>query len=293
MLLLAGLNFMLAAGFTFILKQQLLRDPSPRLTVVNYRGVDVASVGGLLITAAFLAIEGVGAIATLAGYPVTARDPARAFSAPARLMLSAENQGIVIVAMGFFAFGLIDDLFEGGRARGFRGHLAALSKGMVTGGVIKIVGGGLVALAAGALWEATLIEGLGAAVIVALSANLLNLLDLRPGRTAKAFLIWWTPLAAASWQRVYLPVSAAVASACLVWLPDDLKERGMLGDAGANMLGAVAGAGLALALPPVGKVIALIALVLLTLASELWSFTAVIEKLRPLRWFDGLGRKFS
>jgi hypothetical protein len=293
MLLLAGLYSLLAAGITFILMQPLVRNPSSRLTVVNYRGTDVPSVGGLVLVAAFLAIQGIASIATLVSYPVTFGDPARSVSIPALVLFSVENQGLVVVTLGFFTFGLIDDLFEGGRARGFRGHLAALARGTITGGVIKIAGGGLVALIAGALWETTLLEGLADAVIVALSANLLNLLDLRPGRAAKAFLIWWAPVAAVSWQRAYFPVSAAVAAACVVWLPDDLRERGMLGDAGANMLGAVAGAGLALALPQPGKVVALTVLLLLTIASELWSFTAAIERARPLRWFDALGRKFS
>jgi hypothetical protein len=85
-------------------------------------------------------------------------------------------------------------------------------------------------------------------------------------------------------------VSAALAGATLAWLFVDLKEKGMLGDSGANMLGAVLGAGVVLSFGLAGRVLVLVALVALTLASERWSFTAAIENFAPLRWMDRLGR---
>lgn len=65
----------------------------------------------------------------------------------------------------------------------------------------------------------------------------------------------------------------------------------MLGDSGANALGALLGVAAATTLPRRGKVTALAAIVGLTVASEYVSFTQVIERTKPLRWLDQLGRR--
>ena len=64
----------------------------------------------------------------------------------------------------------------------------------------------------------------------------------------------------------------------------------MLGDCGANALGALLGVRLAAA-GDQPLAIAATALGLLTLASERWSFNAVIDRCRPLRAIDRLGRR--
>jgi UDP-N-acetylmuramyl pentapeptide phosphotransferase/UDP-N-acetylglucosamine-1-phosphate transferase len=71
----------------------------------------------------------------------------------------------------------------------------------------------------------------------------------------------------------------------------DLQEQAMLGDTGANVLGAAVGLAAVVALDR-GPTVAL-AVVLLTLnvASEWVSFSAVIDRTGPLRWFDRLGSK--
>jgi hypothetical protein len=81
-----------------------------------------------------------------------------------------------------------------------------------------------------------------------------------------------------------------LAGATAVWLFADLTERGMLGDSGANMLGAVLGAGAVLTLGLPGRVALLAVLAGLTLASERWSFSSAIDRFAPLRWLDRLGR---
>jgi UDP-N-acetylmuramyl pentapeptide phosphotransferase/UDP-N-acetylglucosamine-1-phosphate transferase len=66
----------------------------------------------------------------------------------------------------------------------------------------------------------------------------------------------------------------------------------MLGDAGANALGAVlgvAGVSRLRSRPSLLAVLATIAT--LTVASERVSFTAVIDATGPLRWLDQLGRR--
>jgi len=87
-------------------------------------------------------------------------------------------------------------------------------------------------------------------------------------------------------QAVAAPLGAALAL-----LPDDLGERAMLGDAGANALGAMLGGAAAVSLPRPARIALLAGIVALTGASEKVSFTKVIEAVPPLRWLDMLGRR--
>ena len=118
------------------------------------------------------------------------------------------------------AAGLADDLFAGPE-RGWRGHLRA---GRTTG-VLKLVAVPL----AGALATRSISGGL----TVGLAANAVNQLDTKPGRALKAFLLAQLVLGGRT-----APGATTVA---VLLLPYDLRERGMLGDAGSNALGAVVG----------------------------------------------------
>ncbi len=64
----------------------------------------------------------------------------------------------------------------------------------------------------------------------------------------------------------------------------------MLGDCGANALGAAVGTVAAAWLPRPAKLAALLAVIGLNLASERVSFTEVIDRTPTLRWLDHLGR---
>jgi len=70
----------------------------------------------------------------------------------------------------------------------------------------------------------------------------------------------------------------------------DLGERGMLGDAGSNAMGAIIGYLLAASLPTAWLAVVAVALLALNLLSERISFSTVIERFAPLRAIDGLGR---
>jgi UDP-GlcNAc:undecaprenyl-phosphate/decaprenyl-phosphate GlcNAc-1-phosphate transferase len=83
---------------------------------------------------------------------------------------------------------------------------------------------------------------------------------------------------------------AAPLGAGLALLPEDLAERAMLGDAGANALGAMLGAAAATSLPRPARAGLLAGIVALTVASEKISFTKVIERTPALHWLDMLGR---
>ncbi len=102
-------------------------------------------------------------------------------------------------ALGVLALGLIDDtLGEPGRRgpdgerpapRGWRGHGAAVLRGELSTGALKAAGSlGLALFAMDALG---LSDGrwLLAAAVLVLATNVFNLLDLRPGRSTKAFVL--------------------------------------------------------------------------------------------------------
>jgi UDP-N-acetylmuramyl pentapeptide phosphotransferase/UDP-N-acetylglucosamine-1-phosphate transferase len=194
----------------------------------------------------------------------------------------------LVAGLGAGALGFYDDIVgarpEQRADKGFRGHLRALASGRVSAGAVKVAGIGAAGLVAGALLERRPLRALVAGGIVAGSANLLNLLDLRPGRAVKAAVVLGAPLVGTG--LVAGPLGAAVAV-----LPEDLGERTMLGDAGANALGALLGLGLAARLGPAGRWAALGTLVALTGASERVSFTQVIESTPGLRELDRLGRR--
>jgi UDP-GlcNAc:undecaprenyl-phosphate/decaprenyl-phosphate GlcNAc-1-phosphate transferase len=250
------------------------------LARVNYRKRTVVAGLGLLLP--------LGLLAWAAPLALAARlDPWRA----SRLdLLVPSGLAVVVAGLAFLILGLVDDLMEDAGSRGFRGHLRALAGGRLTGGGIKLLGGALAALAVASL---ALPEGRHAlllpvgAVAVASAANVANLLDLRPGRCAKVFLPLWgvgclLDPPGGAW-------SAGLAGAALAGLPFDLREKGMLGDAGANSLGAVVGT-LLLAGPVwllLGAVVVLLALQLL---SERVSFSRVIDGNRVLRAADRFGR---
>ena len=173
--------------------------------------------------------------------------------------------------------------------KGFAGHLGALREGKVTSGLVKIAGVGTAALVASALIGSKRRSRFGRATdvllgagVIAGTANLVNLLDLRPGRAIKAGMVIGAPLGG---------IAAGALGAGGALLPDDLGEEIMLGDAGANALGALLGVALAARTGPAGRAVALTVLVALTAASEKVSFTKVIEDTPWLRRLDELGRR--
>jgi UDP-GlcNAc:undecaprenyl-phosphate/decaprenyl-phosphate GlcNAc-1-phosphate transferase len=273
-----------------IARAWLLEHPPRRLSAENFRGSRVFAIGGtaVLIALVFGEVIGLGAtsrprIMQLMGIA----GPSAVESVRGKLPLTA-----LTVATGFYLLGLLDDLVGDPRSRGLAGHFRALVGGVLTTGTVKAVGGLALALGAGWWIEMSFSHALLDALLIALAANLVNLLDLRPGRAVKAFLILWLPLAVTLLIRNHplAPVLASAGSAAGAWLPADLGERGMLGDSGSNMLGAILGAGGAWAFGTGSKLLLLALVAAATLCSERWSFTKVIERVAPLRWFDDLGR---
>ncbi|MFD6175845.1 MULTISPECIES: hypothetical protein [unclassified Isoptericola] len=262
-----------AAAGTALARRALETDPpggSARWTRTNHRGEPVSMLEGPAVAAGLVA----GTLAAGGGR-------ARA--------------GTVVATAGAAAFGLVDDLAEdtSTRVKGLRGHLGALAEGKLTTGGLKVLGIGATALVGAAVGTRRRGGAVGHLVDVAVNgaliagtANLLNLLDLRPGRALKASAALSLPVAGGAGATTGVVLGAAAVAA-----PGDLAERDMLGDGGANALGALVGAQWAFGAPRAVRLAALTSVVGLTLASERVSFSAVIERTPWLRAADQLGRR--
>jgi len=238
---------------------------------VNHRGEPVTLLEGPAVA--------LGAIAVQAIFPE------RTVPAPDRL-----RAALALAGVGALGFGVADDLAGSGKRRGLRGHLGALAHGEVTTGAVKLAGIGATGLASAALLGGDSADIAVNAGLIAGGANLLNLFDLRPGRAIKVAAGSAALIVGASGANGGAAVAAPVGAA-LALLPEDLGERAMLGDAGANALGAMLGAAAAASLPRPARVALLAGIITLTGAAEKISFTKVIERTPPLRWLDMLGRR--
>jgi UDP-N-acetylmuramyl pentapeptide phosphotransferase/UDP-N-acetylglucosamine-1-phosphate transferase len=237
------------------------------------------------------------------GEPVTLLEgPAYAAGAATAVLLTpglADRTRVAAIAaaLGAGALGGYDDLYGNADRRGLRGHLGALRSGEVTTGGVKLVGIGALGLACGALVRrGSLLDKALAGVVVAGAANAVNLLDLRPGRAVKAAALASAPallrraLDSAD-DRGAVALGAAGLGAAAALLPEDLGESAMLGDAGANALGALLGVAAAAGCSRSGLVWRAAALTAVTLASEKVSFTRVIAACPPLDALDRFGRR--
>jgi UDP-N-acetylmuramyl pentapeptide phosphotransferase/UDP-N-acetylglucosamine-1-phosphate transferase len=193
------------------------------------------------------------------------------------------------------AAGLVDDLLPQ-RTRGLRGHLRALADGDMTTGVLKVIVITGASVFVMALSGPRSVAGTFAGVVtLAAASNLWNGLDVAPGRAIKAYLLAMAAVgfvaAVASirgWSEASVCVGVCVGAALV--LPFDLRERGMLGDAGANLLGFAVGVVLVTGASDAVLVALAAALVVLNVVAETLTLSRAIDAIPPLRWFDRLGR---
>jgi UDP-GlcNAc:undecaprenyl-phosphate GlcNAc-1-phosphate transferase len=252
----------------------LLRAPPPSLLSRNYRQAEVVNRGGVTLAAPL----GVGAVLAL-------------------LLADADASPLCGVGVGVLLFGVLgwlDDAYGTPGVRGLEGHfLRLLRRGQVTTGLIKAVGG-----AAVGLWAAYLLGAAGwaivpAGVLIALSANTVNILDVRPGRAVKLFAASAVIIMAFAWAPPVpapLAVLVALLGAALAFAPADLRERVMLGDTGANPLGAVLGMSVVVVTHWPAWLALAAMLLAFCAAADRWSLTAALERTAILRWLDDLGR---
>ena len=284
-----GAGIGVCASLGYVLRRKRIKASQWERT--NFHGVTVSLRGGV----------------AMAGASVASAAVASALSDQPRAAL-----GGLVASLGGGLAGYIDDVDQGAHdggkvAKGLKGHLGALAHGQVTTGVIKIAGIGASALAASALVgsKATSVGGKVAdlalnTVLIAGTANLANLLDLRPGRALKATVLVATPLSYFSCAAAKTPASPASAqrllasglnAAAITALVEDLQETTMLGDTGANAAGALLGTSLAANDSWKLRLGTALGVVGLILASEKVSFSKVIAANPALNWLDQLWRR--
>src|ERR1700733_11261744 len=280
-----ALPFLLALAGAAILAPSLLRTLADGGHVkVNYRGRALPFPFGVLTLAvALVALIPLMLLAVLASAEV----------------FHSEIWPVAVYALGVLALGLIDDTLgertqgqEGERAapRGWRGHGSAVLRGELSTGALKAAGSlGLALLAMSWLG---LSDGrwLLAAGVLVLATNAFNLLDLRPGRSTKAFVLLGLGLGIGTGSPRQLWTLGLFAAPALVAGLYDRRERAMLGDTGANLLGALAGLWLVLALSGTGQAVALILLAALTVYGELRSISGFVARTPGVRHLDSFGR---
>jgi len=235
----------------------------------NYRGRSVPTAAGIAAVVAIVTVSAGAAVFDRGG-------------------MDAGLAATVVAAVGFGLLGALDDLAGDDARKGFRGHVGAMISGRLTTGGLKMLGGlAVAACAVGVLGERARPLDI---VVVAAAANLGNLFDRAPGRVAKVAVGAFALLVALGGAAGL--AGAALATGAVVGLfPFDLRERLMLGDAGANAIGAALGVGAVIAADTnAASALTFAALLALNLASEFVSFSRVIAAFAPFRWLDRAGR---
>ena len=266
---------LIAAGLWLTTARMFDAEPLAR---TNYRGVSLPTGVGVLIPVTVVVVVAAGHLALLnTGRPA---------------LWYTYGRTAVMASMAFCLLGLLDDVAGVGQSGGFRSHVRSILSGDLSTGAVKLIGGaaaGILVAARVPLMDPDVLSALRDGAVVALAANLANLFDRAPGRSTKVgALAFLGAVAVSRSSELAAPAVAVGAAVGLLW--PDLREKMMLGDAGANPLGALVGFAWLVALPSAAGRWALLAfLVLANVASEVVSYTSVIDRVGPLRWFDRLG----
>ncbi|MFL5906817.1 MAG: hypothetical protein ACJ75Z_04375 [Solirubrobacterales bacterium] len=204
--------------------------------------------------------------------------------------LAADANRWLVFLGGVALLGLLDDALGNPRTRGWRGHGRALVHGELTTGAIKAAGTAALAAYAAAGGPATGAEYLAQVAVLTLGAHLGNLLDTRPGRSEKALALVALAVCLGSWsleplEPVAIPIAAVAACS---WLT--LRERAMLGDSGASLIGGVAGVVLVTTVAAPAIYLAAGVLAALAIYGEIRSISAAVEGVPLLERLDSLGR---
>ena len=188
----------------------------------------------------------------------------------------------------FFA-GALDDLIGNRSVSGLKGHFKSLLKGELTTGGFKALFGGFVGLVVSVCISNDIVDIIVNTLIIALSTNLMNLFDLRPGRAIKVYLVIMI--------AIFFTLTGYVQILPLLILPNvlayfnyDLKAKAMMGDTGSNVLGISIGILMVMGYTFKVRVSWLVFLVLIHILTEKFSLTKIIEKNKVLNFIDKLGR---
>ena len=254
----------------------------PSLQKENYRGALIFAVSGIFV----VALEVIIVVNLYWGFRPS--------------LHGSHVVAVLVLVITFGLLGWVDDTRGGNSVGGFKGHLrSVVSERVVSTGLVKLVGGVLVSLAAVLIADISdgLVEMTRCAAIVALSANLLNLFDRAPARSSKISFLWFIILLVSvliwgdSYSAVHLVWAAGVVGASVGLMPAELIERHMQGDTGVNATGALLGFSTVLVSASTVQWVVLVVLAGFNLASEQTSFSQVIADNALLSRVDRAGTR--
>lgn len=232
----------------------------------NYLGVDIPNSMGLVFL--FTPLLSLGIMSIF--YPI---------------------EDLFIFLFGLYSIGLLgflDDTIGTDEYKGLKGHIGQFFKGNLTSGNIKASLGFFIALLITIYNQDKLY--LTNALIIALTINFHNLLDLRPGRVSKAFIIISIIVILISKTSKYNYILITLLGAILFYINKDLKAQLMMGDTGSNILGFSLGYYIMMSLGDISKFIILTLLIAIHIYTEKFSLTETIENIKILNFLDKLGR---
>lgn len=184
---------------------------------------------------------------------------------------------------------LLDDLVGDCKIKGFKGHILNLFEGNVTTGILKAITGFICSFFISYFISNSLNELMINTIILVLSINFINLLDLRPGRAVKMTIVFIIPLLLShSARNTFILISTL--GFLVVYLPKDLRGYMMLGDIGANTLGWTLGVQTIVNMSLIVKLTVLILLIIIHIIAEKYSISKIIKSNRILNYLDQLGR---
>jgi len=251
--------------------KMLCRAESRICITSNYKGKRIPAIGGIVFVPIQLA----------AVFQLLLQRPEHSYGYLSYMFL--------MLSMGFA--GVIDDLAGDKRIKGLINHVRSTLKSNMTTGFLKALIGFLAACTISFRTAGSLVELAADVLVITLSANAINLFDMRPGRAVKVFLAISIMILFSSAGRPAeaLPLIILVMTV-LIYMSYDLREICMLGDTGANILGISLGYYSTLFLSFSGKLMLLVLLILLNIAAERLSISALINNSRILSYLDSLGR---
>lgn len=192
-----------------------------------------------------------------------------------------------VMAMAFA--GIMDDAIGNRYVTGLKGHFLSMFKGRLTTGGFKAVLGGFIGIVVSAAVADNILGVVVGTLVVALATNFMNLLDLRPGRAIKVYLIIsiLVLIFAGDFNRqLYMLLLPGVVSYFIF----DLKALSMMGDAGSNVLGVFIGVMIVISFSIQVQLVCLVGLIAIHVLTEKYSLTKLIEQNSVLNFIDKLGR---
>lgn len=188
----------------------------------------------------------------------------------------------------FFA-GILDDIIGNRDVSGLKGHFKSLLNGKLTTGGFKALFGGFIGLVISIAISKNIYDIVINTLIIALSTNLMNLLDLRPGRAIKGYLVISIVLLF-TLDEYTRNLLLLIFPNVIAYFNQDLKAKAMMGDTGSNVLGISIGILFVMGYPLKVRLIWLAFLIFIHILTEKYSLTKIIENNKFLNFIDKLGR---